>query len=371
MPPEITDPQDVQVANVAPATPEPVAPTPPATPAATPEPAPQPTPSFLDSLRAAGVQLPANNEQEAIQALAKTWQEHQQLQRLAPAAQAYVQDRDQYTAWKRAQEEEARKKQAEQPKPWWNQYWNPPEYNPAWQTMVRQDENGNLVPVPGAPIGVVEKVQQYQAYRREMADKLMSNPFQFFEEPVKHLATQVAQEMVQKNLQQYRDQMSAREFVNRESQWLYEHDQNGQRRFQSVVNPQTGSLEQQPVLSPLGQKLRDYVTEEARRQQSRGYYDLEEQQRNAMTRVQLDYALQQLEAKNNPQAPAPTVATPPPNPREATNAAFLKNQGPAARPATPPSVAPPTQPRRDLTELLRERFKQNGITDDNFVTTLR
>jgi hypothetical protein len=223
----------------------------------------------------------------------------------------------------------------------------------------------------------VEKYLAHRQHRQELAEKFMSNPYEFIEPAVKHLSQQMAQEVVQKELKAQREQSFAREFVSRESGWLYEHDQQGQRKFQTVLNPQTGALEPQPILSQWGSKLRDYVMEESRRQQQRGYNDLEEQQRYALQRVQLDYALSQIQsgqqatppatpAQNDPSAPA----APAPTPRQTANDQFLRTNGGLAngQPATPASVLPPSQPSRGLAALLREDFQKAGITDQTFAT---
>jgi hypothetical protein len=372
--PVVTDPQSVQVASQPeatpqappstppPASPDPTPPTPPTSPAA---------PSLLETLRSQGIDIDAQDEQGALQAIAQRWREHQQLTALAPAARQYLQNRDQFTQWQRAQQAEEAKKKADQPKPWYSEWFTPPEYNPAWERMITTDANGNLVAVPGAPPGVVEKYQAYRQSRSELADKFMSNPYEFMEPAVKHLAQQIAQQEVQKHLQQYRDQNFAKEFVTQQASWLYDRTQDGNLRYQQIVDPGTGRVVQQPVLSTWGAKLRDYVMEESQRQGQRGYSDLDEQQRNALTRVQLEYAMSRLQEleKGQPAASA-APAAPPPSPREAANGRFLAGGRPGS-PATPPSVTPPSQPPKDLAERLRERFKAQGVTDEALARDIR
>ncbi len=322
------------------------------------------TPTLLESLRSQGIDIQGSNDQEALSALANRWKEYQQLQQLAPAARSYIQDRDQYTAWKRQQEAEVQKQREQQPKPWYSPWFNPPEYNPAWERQITTDANGNYVAVPGAPPGVVEKFMNYRQHRTELAEKFMSNPYEFIEAPVKHLAQQMAEQAVQKHLQQYQDQNFAKEFVSQQSSWLYERDAQNNVRTQQVMDPNTGRFVNQPVLSQWGGKLRDYVMEESQRQQGRGYSDLAEQQRNALTRVQLEYAISRIGELERGQ-PAQQPAAPATTPRQDANSQFLRNgNGRPAGPATPPNINPPSQPPKDLVERMRERFKAGGVTDE-------
>lgn len=374
--PEPVQDQVPQTPGQAPATPETTpAQTQPVQPAAQEQPATTPaatTPSLLESLRSQGIDVQGSNDQEAIQALATRWREYQQLQQLAPAARSYLQDRDQYVAWKRQQEAEAQKQRAQDPQqPWYAKWFTPPEYNPAWERQITTDANGNIVAVPGAPPGVVEKYLNYRQHRQELAEKFMSNPYQFIEEPVKHLAQQMAEQAVQKHLQQYQDQNFAKDFVNQQASWLYDRDQTGNVRVQQVLDPNTGRFVNQPVLSQWGAKLRDYVMEESQRQQNRGYSDLQEQQRNALMRVQLEYAISRVNEleKGAPSAPA----APPATPRQEANSRFLNTNGGLrpSSPATPPNINPPSQPPKDLTERMRERFKQAGVTDEAIAKDIR
>ena len=329
-------------------------------------------PSWLDQLRAQGVDVP-QDERAAMQALAQQYRDLQTLKPLSPYVSSYLSEAQQYNAWKQQQQAAAQARQAED-KPWYAQFWNPPEYDPQWRNLVRQDEQGNWLPVPGAPPDVVPKFLAAQQFRTREAEKFLSNPHTYIEEPVKLLARQIAEETVQKHLAGYKETISANQFTQEHAPWLYEHDERGGIRQSQVFDPGSGRYVSQNVLSQYGQQFRDFAAQEAERQRSRGYTDIEEQKTNALTRVQLNYALAQLAQLQAGGAPAPAQTAPAQAPatsaRQAANQAFLqKNNAPAARSAGGNSaIAPTPVTRQNLQQELRNRFKANGISDEALFT---
>lgn len=337
-------------------------------------PAPTPQPTWLTNLRTQGVDF-GEDEAVALQRIreqAAIAQQHQQMQ---PWVQSYQQHAAQFNQWLTQQQAQGQQPQPGQPsqqQAWHKQFWNPPEYNPQWRQLVKQDEHGNLVPIPGAPPDVVPKLLAYQNFRQEQAEKLMQNPFEFFEPAIRHVAQQVAQEIAGKELGGYRANQEAQQFVQQNSSWLYELD-NGQPKMQPVFDPASGRMVQQPQLSQWGQLFTQHVQAEHQKQQARGYIDLEEQKANALARVQAHYYSQQMSARTQaPAAPgSAAIAAPQQTARQQANANFLANNGQAnlgGSPSTMPNVNPTETPvdGRNLAAMMKEAFAQAGINNDNF-----
>lgn len=52
----------------------------------------------------------------------------------------------------------------------------PPEYDPAWRYQITQDDQGNYVPVKGAPPDVVQKYLSYHKWRENQLDTFLRDP---------------------------------------------------------------------------------------------------------------------------------------------------------------------------------------------------
>lgn len=299
-----------------------------------------------------GVQVPQGEDAEVARYIADYFGQAQQLQQLAPYAQAYLQNAAEFEKWRQSQ----RQQQPEAPqadKPWWGDFWNPPEYQQSWESLLDRDPNGNIVLRPGTPPDILPKYLAYRQYRQEMADKFLSNPYQFLEKPIQTLAEKIAKEQIQSHMGQFREQQYASSFARDNSAWLYQHGPDNH----VLLDPIT----RQPVLSPWGSRFRDYVVQAERM----GLRDVASQESFAQTAVQRDYYLAMAQAAQQPGgAPPPAPA----NPRVAANQDFLSRQG--VKPRTPaanlgPSAATPEQRGRSLGDMLRAEFKANGITDNS------
>lgn len=253
---------------------------------------------------------------------------------------------------------QAAQQQPAQEKPWWSQFWNPPEYDPSWERQVQQDAQGNFIPAPGAPPDVVNKVLAFRQFRTAQAERLMQNPFQFFEQPIKTLAQQVAQQAIQQHMGQYQDQLFAREVTQRNAAWLYARDQQGNLLTEQTFDPRTGQQNILPVLSPHGQAFRQFVMDA----HALGIQDVRAQEKYAMALLQAQWATAQANQGN----PAAQNA--------AAKQQFLQ-QGAAHAPNAGGSVSPPnlngTAPSQNqnlsLGDRLRSRLRESGVTDQDFV----
>lgn len=334
----------------------------PAAPSSTPAPASPPTepaaastpsaPSWLSAFKERGIAF--DDEKKAIEALAQAHRDAETLRPLSPYVSAYQQHQADFHKWLQEREAPPAPKQED----WTAELgWKPPEWNPAWQTMIRDDGNGNIVPAPGAPPDVVAKYNAYRAFRAEQADRLLQNPYEYMQPAIKHWAEKIAQDIVQRELSQYRNQQDADRFVAEASPWLYVNE-NGQPKVEKVFNPQTGRYEARKVLSPWGELFGDKVAQRQRWYQEKGIpIDQEEMKQWAMTQVQIAYLMSQAQQPSAPAAPA----EPPKTPREQANDDFLQRNNPAAR--KPGSNSVPAKQKvteSNLEEQLATALKASG-----------
>jgi hypothetical protein len=313
---------------------------------ATPSPATPPQ-DILSQLRTQyQIDLPADPAQ-AAQFLGNAFRQAQQAQQLAQYGQFYLQHQSEFDKWRQSQQQAAATE-----KPWWSEFWNPPEYQHGWESLLTTDAQGNVIPKPGTPPDVLPKYLAYQQFQREQAQQLMRNPFQFFEKPIQMIAQKIAMEEVRRHLGQYSEQNYATEFTRNNASWLYQRSGDGQ----VILDPVTRA----PALSGWGTRFRDYVLHA----QQMGIMDVRGQEQWAMGMVQRDYAISQMPAPGG--AGGAPAGGAPVNPRDAANAQFLQQQtnGRLANPGSAPVVPANTPPQKiSLAEQLRKQFQANGITD--------
>lgn len=296
----------------------------------------------------------------------QTWvQQQSEFQQHVPYYRSYLQNRDAFTQFMQQQNQAAARQQAQgqaqgQSDPYWASVWKPPvEFNPLWLSQIQKDPaTGNLI----GPPEVIAKYEQYANYQRERQHEFWQNPVKFMEPAVRHLATEVAQQMVRQHLGQYQEVQRSMSFVNSpDNIWLYEKDPNtGGPLVSQQWNPQTGAMESLRVLSPEGRRFAELVNLEHRRQAQRGYTDTNEQQELAMLRLRAE--LSQRQTAPQPANPAPPAA-PQQTPLAAANAQFMQQQaGQPAQPATPGNRQPAQQPvtRANFQQALAERFAKIG-----------
>lgn len=305
------------------------------------------------------------DEEKAISSIQQLWRDAQSLRPLAPHVAAYMQHAPQFTKY--LQEMQQKAKEPAQPKQGETPYWSPPEYSESWLNLVRRDEQGNLVALPGAPPDIVHKILAYDQYQREKMGEFTRHPFKFMDPHIESRAREIAEKVIEERLGKQRDQSTAQQFVAEHANWLYDLDpQTRQPRVHSIFDPNTGKYRSEPALSQWGKAFASYVQEEDSRQRARGYHDVDEQKNIAMAKVQRDYAVAQMKVSQMG-GMAPSGLTP----QQQANQAFLSaNNPPAGVPATGAPVQPTTTPvtRANLLEALRAEFKANGITDDTINT---
>lgn len=124
-------------------------------------------------------------------------------------------------------------------------WFEPPATQAEVQKLVADyyynDQSGRLVPKPGTPEDVVETVNDWTRYMQQWQDNLVYNPQDAIGKAVQIEAKKIFQEQMRRE----REVNSAAEIVNRNAEWLYFRDQNG--------NPMPGQM------TPAGQRFFEYV----------------------------------------------------------------------------------------------------------------
>jgi hypothetical protein len=313
---------------------EPVAAAPASPPTPPAAPAPPAPPTVLDRLRGYGIEGDFENEDKALEHLASEAKRAQSQQSWANLGLQFA-ELQRSQDW---QEFVASRRQPQQPvtppvaapsgsgaAPAGFQ-WQAPEFNPAWLNLVKYDDDGNLVPLPGADPLLPQKILAWRDFTQQQQTSLFQNPVQFFDPIVEQKLTpfkaqieqyvqqQIAAVMAQNQVATFTDQALAEV-----EPWAWVRGNDG-RRF---IDPNTG----RPVLTAEGLAYREALGElEALPPQKRHEYALRAVGRGGSSPSAPAAAPAAVQPQpNQPAAPvAPTPPPPPPTPAQLN--AELKEQ---------------------------------------------
>lgn len=279
-------------------------------------------------------------------------QDNQRLQEITPHW-------SEFQKWQAQRQAEEQARQAEVKRPWWDKY-KPVEYDQNWQTLVTKDMDGNLIPAPGAPPDIVQRLRTAELKRQELASRLTdpSKPFAWLEdEPVKEYLGQLFQEQYQRLREQERAAEFARNTIGSpDMAWLFSHDKDGNR----VATP-----DGRPVLSEHGQVYQQSVNE---------LYGFgippEVQHKYAQAMARAEYAINILKNQATQQNPTAETAKPKGTARQQRNEAFhaAHERAPNMAANIPGPAegfsAPPTNTQNlDLRDLLTQALKDASDED--------
>ncbi len=282
-----------------------------------------------------------SNEARALQ------QQMAQMQELARHGQQYLQHAPEFQKFLQAQQQAQAAADAEKAN-----WFKAPEWNPAWASFISKDAAGNLVPVQGAPPGIVDKYLAFVNHQRSFMEKLAQDPIGALRPGIEQVAQQIAEKIVAERLGGYQGQNFAQNFIQQHSGWLYQQGQNGQ--------PASGA-DGQPLLSPAGQRFQQLVTEA----QQLGITSGE-------ARAKYAYNMLKAEIQTAQQTPAAQQAT-----NQAQGNALAQQfltQAAGSRPNASGGTAPPANPNtpapvpngqrmgtRQLYEMLLRNMEQQGF----------
>lgn len=294
-----------------------------------------------------------------MQRVAQYHRDVSQLRPLAPYLSTYTQYAPQFHDWLKTQQPAGAPPKGEN-EPWWKEMWNPPEYDHSWESYIQVGADGKKGFAPETPPEVIAKYQSYRQFRTQQAEKMLQNPFQFFEGAIDRRAKTIAESIVKEHLGHLQQKQSASEYIQQNKSWLYDLGPDGNPKVGQTLNPMTGQYIQTPILSQWGQKFYQYAQQRAEWQQSRGVQDEEDMKQWAQTAVERDYAIALYQSGRAQAAPGGAPASPSLSPQQAANQAFLSNNNPPA--AMPRSngnqrVATPKVDDKNLRQTMLDRLK--------------
>ena len=229
-----------------------------------------------------------------------------------------------------------------------SKWYTPPEFDQRWLADLEVDEQGNLKPKAGRTVSPerIGKVAQYIQWREEVQRKFLDNPQAAVEEMVAGQVAETARKLATEQMQDLSLRQQAGSFVERNAQWLFRHNDAGQR----LVDPIT----RQPVLTREGQLFRHYLDEASKL----GITELGALQDYALRMVERELMHQQLTSGSKaPAEPAPV--------KQAIERASKSPKRSAARAQvnTPNRTGP--SPKAALGEQLLTALREAGIKDDD------
>lgn len=181
--------------------------------------------------------------------------------------------------------------QAPAPEP--QSWWSPPEYDQMWEQPFMTGKDGQPVTPADVDQGIQLKLQKYKGWQREQFQNLLRDPIKTLEPGLKEFVAPLVQQAIQQHFGQHQERTFANQWVEQNSQQLFQLDQYG-RRLQDSYG--------QPVLTQDGQRFVQYVQ----------YLD-QQGVKSPQVQQQMATAFIQLEKLRAGQGqPAPAVTTPPP-----------------------------------------------------------
>lgn len=280
----------------------------------------------------------------AIDWEARARQYEQQLSQQAHFAQLG------YQQWQRTQQQQPAQPQVPPPPP---SVFGVAEFDHNMLSMLRRDENGQIVATPGAPPGLAAQYERYVQTRADAERRFWSNPLSLFESgPVKDYIGKMVTEQARQLLDQHRQVQTAQSIVSQHYKDFVVHDPSGRPVYDYTADGQRTER-----LTPEGQ----YYIEQANDARSMGISDPQRIHKYAMERVQIaKWQLQQQQqaAAQQGQQTAQQFATAPAAAAPATPAAHTPNV--ASHPAAP----------QTLEQKMLQMFRQGGYTDERLMSEM-
>lgn len=225
-----------------------------------------------------------------------------------------------------------------------------PEFDHGLIQFIKRGSGGELVVDPAAPPDTLARYQAYMQKFQEVQPQFWQDPMKFLGPQIQQMAQQIADQRMQAHMGGYQEQVQARTILERNADWLYAKDAQGQRQFQT--DQLTGQTA--PVLSPYGQAYARFVREAG----DMGITSAAKQDQYATAMLQNaihNARAQQQQGQQQGQQAAGQFLT-----NAATQAASPPPPGAAVSPPPPPGPI-------SMREKLRQAFQQNGVTDQTIM----
>lgn len=302
--------------------------------------------SARERLRSLGVDpTPFQDDEAVFNALIGRIQQFRELEPYVAAGRKYASQASQFEEWQRQQ---AAQQQAAQPQA--KAGWKAPEYDPSWPHQTTFDpRTGKWMSNPGVDPMVGDKYTAFRRHQDDFTARLAREGPAVFMEEMQRVADERAQQLIQAHLAQYQTQTYVSSFEEQNQQWLYEHDQHGQ-----VLRDLNG----QPAFTEAGRRFYHHVNTA----NQLGIVDPRKKEEFAKRQLQADIVLARQQTAPAATAPAATNE----QQKQALLAAGHRpsHAGTAVPASNPNIIQQPQNERLTLSEMMRARFKEKGITDE-------
>ena len=295
-----------------------------------------------------------------------------QYQQLIPYGQEFLRyrengDWDRFQQWIQAQQQAPRQAPM-QPPPQHapaqkaQGWWNPPAVKESSLRWLVKDENGREQIHPDAPLHIRDELYEYQKYRVDFANKLLTNPQEALGPMVEDRAKAIAQEIVQEQLQQVGEAGYVSNLESENKDWLYNEDGSPSREG-LMVQHYIQKASQLGLGTP--QQRWEYACDMVERDLLNEVRELDA--RNA-ARAQMQASLQAFTAtqqadQQSPSEPPrePAVAAPVQN-RDSRDMNYLRREA-SRNPSRSTGAPDPRAPKDPLTfeQRLRAQLARDGL----------
>ena len=152
----------------------------------------------------------------------------QQYQTVVPIAQEYLQNRDQYEAWKASQFQNPQRTQQPQaaPQPEEKSWWNPPDVKESYKRYLIKDEQGRDTIHPEAPLDAKASLEEYMNFRADFAQKFLDNPQEALGPMVEKVAVERAESLIDERMGRMKDEQYVSGLETDNKDWLYDEKGN-------------------------------------------------------------------------------------------------------------------------------------------------
>ncbi len=154
----------------------------------------------------------------------------QQYQTVVPIAQEYLQNREQFEAWKASQFQGQQPAQpvasSQQPAPEEKGWWNPPDVKESHKRYIVKDENGRDTIHPDAPLDAKASLEEYMNFRADFAQKFLDNPQEALGPMVEKMALQQAETLIDQRMGRMKDEQYVSGLETENKDWLYDEKGN-------------------------------------------------------------------------------------------------------------------------------------------------
>lgn len=241
-----------------------------------------------------GVQQRYQSDQALAQELIQAAIQAQQMTPYSQIGQRFAPHIAEFEKWQ-AQQEQARAAEAAKQQASW---WNPPEYDPAWEKgVIRDPATGRLVTLPGHPLDLPAKIEKYQEFQRQKFNEFTQNPIGMLKDGLLPMIREEAQRIAMEQAQTTQQHQFASSYVERSIGWLAQKDAQGRPMYTAAGLP---------VLSPAGERFNHHV----KSLQSAGIRDPRMQADIAEKIVMGELAAMQVQQPGQQQQPGTPAALP-------------------------------------------------------------